>query len=126
MARMLYETPPLNEAVVEVTRGVPTDRGIRNRTDWRLPHLRGKRDEEELKTPLTNPLRGMNKLYVVYDQRAAFEGTDDASVLLATNWKSEAFATAEEEDGVVAEYDLKKREGQPDLAVNERILNYPS
>ena len=61
------------------------------------------------------------KMYVVYDERAALMGTDEASVLLATESRREAINTAREDRGVVAEYDVTKQQ----TLINEDIIFYP-
>ena len=61
------------------------------------------------------------KVFVLYDGRAKYGPTDDASVYLTAQSEREARENSEEfeefDDGIWAEYDLNEK----DEAVNERL-----
>ena len=49
----------------------------------------------------------MEKMYIVYDQRARVMELDECIVMLATKNKKEAIDYAKENNGVVGYYDVK-------------------
>lgn len=62
------------------------------------------------------------KTYVVYDNRAYYQNTDDCSVILATDNLKEAKDCAIEENGVVCQYNVKLGEDNKMWLVDEEKL----
>jgi hypothetical protein len=69
-------------------------------------------------------------VYVIYDERAVLQGTDEACVLESCGSLREVtrsdFDGRAAVDGAVYEYDLRTREGGDPEAVNERFVGMVS